>query len=269
MTNKKTNRKTIVISDLHLDRWTQERRAAFHQFLDHVIPNCGELIVLGDSLDFPALPGKAVWPDHRDLIDRIFSVSKKGVDLTCVIGNHDIGLRGIEIADRKFRLTYIDSKAPLLRAFGDTSVYLEHGHDYDPLFKDHIYDALGFLDRLVGTELEIMAVDFMRDVDRIFKRRKQSLIRSPHDEPGVPESLLKLWENAAEQILKKHHYNIVIFGHTHAPLILPMLSKNQYYVNTGDWLTHSTYVEIDASRLALKDWLTRKTLGRIPFKKKA
>lgn len=264
---KKLQKKVIIISDLHIDRWTEERRILFRSFLDYVEENASEFYVLGDIFDFPAPAGKSIWPAHREFILRLRDMARRGVPTTYIIGNHDIGLRGIEIAEKGFTVAYVDSRHPLLGMFDCVSAHIEHGHDYDPLFRDHIYDAAGFIERVIGVEVDEAAADFWRDVLRIFRREPREHGRFSSDrEPGVPPNLLKIWEKAAEQILKKRHCNLVIFGHTHAPCITPMVPGREYYVNTGDWLTHATYIEIHDERVALKDWALRKTLAKATIK---
>jgi UDP-2,3-diacylglucosamine hydrolase len=262
--------KTIFFSDLHIDRWNRDRKDAFLDFMKYVEKEASEVYVLGDIFDFPALKGDSVWPRHEEVVMRLRRLAKKNIALTYLIGNHDISLRGIEFSEKNFRITYCDNKNPILKKIAGRTVYMEHGHYYDPLFQDHIYEAVDFLKSLTGQAVDVKAVDFLRDIVRIMQRnpkKKPAEIARKHDEKefGVPEKFLKIWETEAEQILKRTRCNIVMFGHTHAPLISRMLTKDQFYVNTGDWFAHSTFVELTPKSLKLKDWLTDSTLDKIKF----
>jgi UDP-2,3-diacylglucosamine hydrolase len=258
----------ILISDLHVDRWDRERKERFFDFVDFVEKNAQALYVLGDIFDFPPLKGETVWPRHKLLITRLLDLPKKGIPLVYLIGNHDISLRGIELYEKDFTITYCDAKRPLEREIFGKKAYMDHGHFYDPLFQDHLYEAAEFLRSVTGKAVDQSAVDFWRDVVRIFQRNpKDKPTVKTHDRQqiGVPERFLKIWEQAAEQLLKRMRYDVVFFGHTHAPNIIETEAKNQWYVNTGDWLTHSTYVEFTDTGISLKDWLSGTLLKEITF----
>lgn len=257
---------------MHIDRWDRSRKEIFLEFLKYVEANATEFFVLGDIFDFPALKGESIWPRHSDIILPIRSLAGKGIKVTYMIGNHDISLRGIELSEENFTVTYCDSKRPMLRQFFGQSLYIEHGHYYDPLFQDNVYAAIDFLKYLTGQAVDVKMVDFLRDMVRIFQRKPKNklaeLTQKP-DEPevGVPERFLKIWDQAAEQLLKKTRCNFVIFGHTHAPGIMRLQTKGQFYVNTGDWVVHSTYVEMDRDGLRLNDWIENRKLDVIEYGK--
>lgn len=261
---RKTDDKPVVlISDLHVDRWDRKRKELFFDFLDHVESAARELYVLGDLLDFPALKGESIWPRHSEVISRLRALPSKGVPLTYLIGNHDISLRGIELSENGFTMTYCDAKNCFNRVIYGKNVFMDHGHFHDPLFKDHIYEAMDFLREVTGQAVDRQAVDFLRDVVRIFQRRPKHKDNLDHEKPsdvGVPESILKTWETAAEHIFKKMQYDVIVFGHTHAPGITPMSGGDKWYVNTGDWIAHATYVEMTPGKITLRDWETKKTL---------
>ncbi len=257
----------FLISDLHMDRWDRERKESFFSFIDHVEENAQSLYILGDIFDFPALKGESVWPRHKLVVSRLLDLPKKGIPLTYLIGNHDISMRGIELFENGFTMTYCDNKQPFEREIHGKRIYMDHGHYYDPLFQEHIYDAMDFLRSLTGKAVDQRAVDFWRDVVRILQRNPKTKT-APHERKGqigVPERFLKIWEQAAEQLLKRMRYDVVFFGHTHSPNIIEMLSKNQWYVNTGDWVTHSTYVVFSDKKIELKDWMEGKTLKEAVF----
>ena len=56
---------------------------------------------------------------------------------------------------------------------------------------------------------------------------------------------------AAEMLLERG-FDTVIFGHTHNALQVDL--PNGQYINSGNWLRGSTYVEIDNGKVELKRW---------------
>lgn len=256
-------RRTFLFSDLHIDRWNLDKRNLFFSFMDHVEEKATEVFVLGDILDFPALEGNSIWPHHSNVIHRLHSLPGKGIPLTYIVGNHDIALRGIEIDSNDFKLTYADG-IPLDRNLHGKDVRLEHGHTHDPLFKDHIYDAIDFLRELTGKDVDRRLVDFFGNFLKTFKPANSREKDSKETTVGVPENFLRLWETAAEQLIKRVRCDIVFFGHTHSPDIIEMQGGG-WYVNTGDWVSHSSYVEMTSKGLALMEWPSPNPVSEIQF----
>ncbi len=266
---EKKEKPVILISDMHADRWDRTKKERFFEFLEYVEKTAREVLILGDIFDFPPLKGDTIWPKHKDLVSRITALPAKGVPVLYMIGNHDISLRGIELSENGFTMTYCDNKRPYLREIFDKKIYIEHGHYYDPLFQDHIYDAIDFLKSVTGQAVDKRAVDFWRDVVRILQRNPKTKVEKKveKEQIGVPERFLKIWEQASEQIMKRMRIDIVFFGHTHAPMIVEMVGGNQWYVNTGDWVMHSSYVELSKKGIVLKDWIQNSVVMQAEFRK--
>ena len=51
--------------------------------------------------------------------------------------------------------------------------------------------------------------------------------------------------------LETKHYNYLVFGHRHLPMIVPV-GKNSEYVNLGDWISYFTYGVFDGETFELK-----------------
>lgn len=262
MPRGKTKR-TIMFSDLHIDRWNLDKRDMFMDFMDYVERKATEVFVLGDLLDFPALEGSEIWPKYAPIINRIRGLSDKNIPITYVIGNHDIALRGIEIDADNFKLTYCDG-APLQRTLHGKKVCIEHGHAHDPLFKEHVYDAIDFLRDLTGKAVDRRLADFFGNFLRTLKPAGDKPKDPDERSVGVPENFLRLWDAAAEQLIKRVRCDIVVFGHTHAPDITEMQGGG-WYVNTGDWVANTTYVEITKKGVSLLEWPSKNPIKQIEF----
>ncbi len=61
-------------------------------------------------------------------------------------------------------------------------------------------------------------------------------------------------DEVAAGMLLARGFDTVIFGHTHNPCDVE-LAEGQY-VNSGNWLRGSSYVEIDQGKVELKKWET-------------
>lgn len=113
-----------------------------------------------------------------------------------------------------------------------------------------------------------IAVDLYRDIVRAFQfRRRREAVPSEKREKsspvGVPRNILDIWEREARSLLSQRKYNVVIFGHTHSP-VDKQVGENQFYVNSGDWVNHATYVVFAEGKHRVMDFRTGKEtkLGR-------
>ncbi len=53
--------------------------------------------------------------------------------------------------------------------------------------------------------------------------------------------------------LETKHYNYLVFGHRHLPMVFP-LGNNSDYVNLGDWITYFTYGVFDGETFEIKKY---------------
>jgi UDP-2,3-diacylglucosamine pyrophosphatase LpxH len=83
--------KTLFISDVHLGT----KKCQADKLLE-VIKNYEfeKLIIVGDFIDLTSLKRKFYWhPDHSTVIQKVLRLSRKGVSVTYILGNHDFYLR--------------------------------------------------------------------------------------------------------------------------------------------------------------------------------
>ncbi len=115
---------------------------------------------------------------------------------------------------------------------------------------------MDFIKYITGKTLNSATLEFLKIlVKALHKNSDQSTgkyYRLP-GETGVHENILKIWEDAAKQILRTTRADVVVFGHTHSATI-QMIDRGKLYINTGDWMTHANYVEFTRSAIILRDW---------------
>ncbi|MBE3576219.1 MAG: UDP-2,3-diacylglucosamine diphosphatase [Limnochordales bacterium] len=240
--------RTIIISDLHIDKWhDRSREEAFSHFLSYVKANANRLIINGDILDFPPIDGEELSSRDKRILGELLTLPIFGVEVVYIPGNHDIALRGLPFSLQRIRLVY----PRFVFQAGPKKVYVEHGHYYDPLFNG-MYDILDGLKKMTGYDLGKIAVDWWKATTRFLQRAKRE---GKTNEVGVSDSVLfARWEAQAEQLHSKDGYDYVVFGHTHHPQ--SPSSSESYYINTGDWVDHSTVTEFDEQGCVRQfDWL--------------
>ncbi len=144
--------KIVVISDIHLgidDRFTEnlknrERLVEFLQRLQNTA-DVRELVIAGDFLDEWFLP--VYYPSYTDqkqfykdsiannkaVFNELNNVTKKGIKLVYVIGNHDMMLEADVLKEEIPEIVQIiDAKGVGAYYTGDRKeIVIEHGHRYD------------------------------------------------------------------------------------------------------------------------------------------
>lgn len=248
--------KVIVVSDLHADRWGPDRLAAFRDFLYYVRATATRLVLNGDLLDLPPVEGEELSDQVKAVLGELVALPLTGVELVYLPGNHDIALRGLPMSLPNFQLAY----PRVIFGIGPKRVYVEHGHYYDPLFNGG-YDMLEALRKFTGYDVGRVAVDTWKAITRLLQRADSSRTENGVGRAGLPEGLGKLWEQAAERAREEYQCDYVLFGHTHSPK--PPGARPDFYINTGDWVTHMTVTEFDGDGVPLQyDWSVSPRVAR-------
>ena len=192
-----------------------------------------QLILNGDIIEFLKVPTFAP----------IVMEIAKNIDLTkeviYIIGNHDISLSGFigkQFKNVKFMNEYrFEENGRTFR--------IEHGDKYEKGIVHHrvlmkIISAFqDALETIFGWNLSVWYSNLK------FNKRK----------------IKRLWD-----IMELNNdVDVLIVGHTHVPEVLIWIDEEEKiktYVNTGDWISHATYVEIDNGVIRLRNFLKKQNL---------
>jgi len=247
-----------------------ERPDELTAFLDHVAAEGGELIILGDLLEFWQANMSAVIVKNMDLLDRLAEVKAK-----YVLGNHDADLKyfiGNGLLSHPFfeRMT-----GPFTREIGDKTFKFMQGHEVDPfnsgdtpswgrmlaifagIFERYNGSPMLSEDQSVEATLTRFGNGMLRVWNWLAKRIKKAFRRkerpSPKDEltPAQNPDRAKamLTEYAADR--EREGYDVAVVGHTHVPGRI-----GDWYFNTGSWATSgNNFVRIEPDgQASVFDW---------------
>lgn len=229
--------KTLFISDVHLGSHHCKAEKLL-QFLEAV--ECEQLYLVGDIVDVWAMHKRVYWPKtHNKVLSKLMKMSKKGVDVIYIPGNHDENFRefcGSEFGDIKIRRDVIHTTAKgqrMLVIHGDELDYSVRYSRLNRLVGDFAYDALMAVNRWVNRWREMRGKPYW------------SLAKWIKCNVAQAERAINTYQEAAVNLARHKKVDGIICGHLHYPVV------KQYddilYCNDGDWVENCTALLEDAS----------------------
>jgi UDP-2,3-diacylglucosamine pyrophosphatase LpxH len=259
----------IVVSDLHADYWDDAKLDMFLGFLNSDLMQGVERFILnGDIFDLPSSSTDLSWPQRRDKLMTALARLAVRIPFIYLTGNHDLATQplgpmtilggNLQLEPEQYRFDD-----------GGTSFLLKHGHQYDPLFVSDFYNVLNLIDHFTGINLGIEVEQIIKDLEQKLGRsspstadrvqfykdvaaKTQATDRGPVI--GIPPILDVLWQLAAAHLAKDENVNNVIFGHTHNPEKISICDNQASYINSGDWVCHTTYLMIEDGTVTVNEW---------------
>ena len=206
--------KRVIISDTHIGTKFY-KSCELLSFLENT--ECDELILAGDIIDFIKIP---VFTE-RCL--QIIGKMKQAKKVIYVVGNHDEGLLGLvgkKVLGVEFVKRYeFEEDGRIFR--------VEHGDEYDKgAFANRVFvKFLSVIQNMLEFTFNFDFTTWWTEI-QIKKHKLRSIIH-----------------------ILRHHPKIDVFimGHTHIPEALIWVDEDQNiktYINSGDWVTHQTYVTV-------------------------
>ncbi|MBI9030967.1 UDP-2,3-diacylglucosamine diphosphatase [bacterium] len=234
----------IIISDTHIkfneNEEDRARRARVTSFLQNLPSDTKLLVLNGDIFDLWFDWNNVIIAGYYDFIHELKSVINRGIKVVMLAGNHDFWFNGflerlgIEIYSDYF-ITIDQQK----------QIYITHGDKHTSndlryfIFRFLLRNSLTkFIFNLVHPELSL----------NIGKK----LSRSSRDRQDSPEITKRKNQGLIDFAKKKINegYHFVIMGHAHNPQKIKI--DDGYYLNSGDWIVHDSYIEITAGQAELK-----------------
>ncbi|HEY4129396.1 MAG TPA: UDP-2,3-diacylglucosamine diphosphatase [Gemmatimonadaceae bacterium] len=248
----------LVVSDLHLGAVPKATERAFVEFLRYAAESASGLLINGDLFDVWIASRHFVVRDHVRVLAAIADVVDAGLPVYFVGGNHDALEFGGELLRDDLGVVILEEPAQLtvgtLRALvihgdgvGRSTVSYKKRH---PILRSRWFRWI--VQRMVHVDRIYDAVARWSATKRMVARHAAGLDTGP--KPAAP--LIEAW--AREALERNADVDVVFAGHSHLPADVEV-APGKYYINSGDWISHMTYVEIhaDHARPRLLNWPTR------------
>ena len=225
---KKRNRlKRLIVSDTHIGSRFCRKRELINLLREK---EYDQLILNGDIIEFLKIP------TFTPLVIDLFASIDFNKEVIYVVGNHDISLSGLigqSFKNIKFVKEYCFEE-------GGRKFRIEHGDKYQKgiVHRRSIMKFVSFFQDMIEKALNINLSAWYTKLK--FNKRK----------------IKRLWDIMDEN----RDVDVLVVGHTHVPEVIIWINSEEEiktYVNTGDWVTHSTYVEIDDGVIRLRNFLKK------------
>lgn len=234
---------TVVVADAHLGPAPQARGESFHRFLA-AVPDMGDhLLINGDLFEF--------WFEYRHVIPRfcfgtltaLHRLRQAGVAITVTGGNHDrwgAGFWENELG-AQFHRRHVRMQ------LSGWNAWVAHGDGIvEPAAASRVLHAITGhplterLFRLLHPDLGLGLVHRMS--------RRLNTSRDPELIAAAAQSQAAF---ARELLRKNCELDLVVMGHTHRPVLLPV-AEHRWYVNSGAWCEGMNYALISRAGPELK-----------------
>tara|TARA_R100001015_G_C4632982_1_gene197278 strand:+ start:316 stop:987 length:672 start_codon:yes stop_codon:yes gene_type:complete len=219
--------KRLIVSDTHIGSRFCRKKELISLLKEK---KYDQLILNGDIIEFLKIP--TFTPLVIDLIKNI-DYSK---EIIYIIGNHDTSLSGFigeTFKNIKFVKEYCFEE-------NGRKFRIEHGDKYEA----------GIIHS--RTLMKIISI-FQDSLEKIFNVNL-----------GAWYSKLKFNKRKIKRLWdimdQNSDVDVLIVGHTHVPEVLIWIDEQEdikTYVNTGDWISHATYVEINNGVVRLRNFLKK------------
>ena len=247
----------IAVSDVHLG-YSKCDKASFIRFLDWIAiqEDVTDIVLAGDILDFWRRDMVGVTIESGDVIAKLINMSRGGIRVHYIAGNHDYAVRHLEIFKNRLKFS---TRVALVE---DDVIYrFIHGWEMDPDQNPAFFDALCYTSDVWGRRVDRVWDVYSKWVDTPVRYIKEWLRQwwAKRDiekmmKPPEERDFVQMYNAIASPPLSSMiaQDTVLIYGHTHVPCILE--SENQ--VNCGSWCMnekiHGTYVVIDGNEVQLR-----------------
>lgn len=224
----------FFIGDAHLSDDDPGRQALLIRFLEENRDRMERLVILGDLFEFWFGFQGYIDPAYRPLCDTLVSLTRSGIPLIYLEGNHDFAL-GPFFKETLGAEVYPGSHT--LDIHGQR-VFLAHG---DGLARgDFLYRFWrGLLkNRACYGIIRRLGPERTHRLKNLISRRSWMHRRRAFGQGECPDERF-----ARDRCLEGA--DVVVLGHTHQPCekTFRLSGRTCYYFNVGDWMKHFSYLQ--------------------------
>ena len=228
--------KTLLMSDLHIG-FRFSRASDILKVLN--TEKFDRLVLVGDIFDIAQMMKRPYWDEHHTaVLKRILKIAKSK-EVIYVIGNHDYPLYYLQ--EYTNRLAGLKLCREYVYKSGGQKILCVHGDQLDRVSKstqlvgDYLYHAGLHLNKYVNFVRSAFGFSYW-SFSKWAKDQVKKLIAKAFNMDAV-----------LEKYRNEYSANVIVYGHTHMPLITDNV------INTGTFVEIATYVTEEKGIFTLHD----------------
>lgn len=223
MTDRK---KTVFISDLHLDENHPEMASCFLRLLAECVNNVDAVYILGDLFE--------AWVGddddtlfHREIIQALKSATGKGVPVYVMHGNRDFLLGTKFLAESGCKLLPDEALVQVYQ----TPVLLMHGDTLCTRDLAYLRLRRKFHNKILQKMFQMLPLGWRRQIAGRMRAKSMQYTQS------TPLDIMDVSQDAVVHVMRKHGVNYLIHGHTHRPAFHDFEVSGTHYLRMvlGAW----------------------------------
>jgi len=219
--------KRLIISDTHIGSRFCRKEELLELLKSR---DYDQLILNGDIIEFLKVP--TFTPLALEIIEAI----DYNKDIIYVVGNHDVALANL-IGQNLYGVEFVEDYC--FEEHGRI-FRVEHGDKYETglVHRKHTMKFISLIQDFLERTFSIDLTSWLTNLK--IKKRK----------------LKKLWDI----IDMNNDIDVLIMGHLHIPEVVIWIDEDEKiktYVNSGDWVQHATYIEVNDGVVRLRNFLKK------------
>jgi UDP-2,3-diacylglucosamine hydrolase len=224
--------KAVFLADAHLKNANDEGYRSLMHFFD-LMATVDHLFIAGDFFDFWFCRDGVVYPEFKQVIDKLVDLQKQGVRIVLCEGNHDFYLESF--FSKRLGMTVFTEWAPIV--LDGQKILISHGDTVDVTNKQYL-----FLRKILRSRL-FYYVQRNIPLFLLWKIARLSSIVSKELSTESENWLAKKMETFSEKKFKEG-FDAIILGHCHKPQIKECVidGRKRTFATLGDWVKYHSYL---------------------------
>lgn len=247
----------LFLSDAHLDASSLAKERELCRLLDHYSQKLDTLIILGDMFDF--------WFSYRHLVPKggirllgkLAELADHGVRILYFTGNHDMWI--FDYLEKEIGVEMYNDPAEI--TLDGRKILIGHGDGLGHLDKHYDFLRMLFRSRICQKLFTILPSRLTFGIAHRWSAHSKHS-HSENDLTYLGDEREGIVRYCKERLMSQS-FDYCIFAHRHTPLLREIKAPNgrtSLYANSGDWLTHRSYLLMKDGLLELLEWVPEDAL---------
>jgi UDP-2,3-diacylglucosamine hydrolase len=241
--------KIYFASDAHLGMHPAdksiERERILVNWLDEIQRDASEIYLLGDMLDYWFEYRKVVPRGFTRFLGKIAEITDKGIPVHYFTGNHDVWV--FDYLPKEIGVQV--HREPVVKNINGRKFYLAHGDGLGPTELGYAFLKKIFTSKILQWLYARIHPNCATSFAHNWSKKSRYAKGITVEFKGEDKEELLIF---ARDLLKKEHFDFLIFGHRHIPLEYSLDNGKSKVFLLGDWIVNNTYAVFDGENVYLK-----------------